>query len=294
MVGWLRSPAAGITLSGTLYPPMYPTLFHIGPIPIRSYGVMVLIGFLLALWYVMRAAQRRMAGRDPKEPGVITPERILDMSLIGLFIGILGTRVVYVLLNLGEFRQNPLDVFKIWTGGLTFLGAPIFAFTYLYWCCRRYQYRFLELADLIAPAFALGYAIGRIGCFLNGCCYGHACDLPWAVSFHFENASVSYTTAPSHPTQLYATIMSLITFFLLDRWSRRPHRDGEIFLGYIALYCIYRFIDEHFRNGATAQVFLFGLTHAQVFCVALLPVALILLWRLRRRSAPPTVKEAAS
>src|SRR5437016_2524792 len=104
---------------------MHPILFHIGPIPVHSFGVMVLIGFLLGLTYTMAAARRRMAGHKPDEPGVITPDHVFDLCLIGLFICILGARLLYILLDLDEFRGHPLEMFKIWTGGISIHGAIV-------------------------------------------------------------------------------------------------------------------------------------------------------------------------
>lgn len=260
---------------------MHPILFHVGSFPVRSYGVMVLAGFLLGLWYASAAARRRLKGLPPGDPGAISPDDVADMALVGLFVAIAGARALYVLLDLDQFRGHWLDVAKVWTGGLSIHGAIVCGTAYVWWYSRRRRLNFLAFADLCAPAFALGYAIGRVGCFLNGCCYGAACNLPWAVRFHKEGEP-GVLTPPSHPTQLYATAMNLVWFALLDRWSRRPHRDGEIFVGYLALYSVYRFIDEQFRKGATADIFFAGLTHAQVFSAAALPVFLIILWRMHR------------
>src|SRR6185369_3479128 len=104
---------------------MRPTLFNIGPIPIRSFGVMVLIGFLLALWYAMGSARRRMAARKADDPGAITPDSVFDFALMALFVCIIGARVLYVLLDLDEFRGRWLDVVKIWTGGISIHGAIV-------------------------------------------------------------------------------------------------------------------------------------------------------------------------
>lgn len=264
---------------------MLPDLFHIGRIPVRSFGLMVLLGFLLALWYAVASARRKLRGRDPNEPGAITPEHVFDMSLIGLFVCIAGARLLYVMLDPADFIERPLEIFKVWTGGITIVGAILSGIVYLWWYCRRHGLPYLAFADIAAPAFALGYAVGRIGCFLNGCCYGSPCDLPWAVRFADEKHP-GMLTPPSHPTQLYATVMALGIFVILDRWDRRPHRDGAIFLGFLALYCVYRFIDEHFRKGATADIFILGLTHAQVLSVVAFPVVLFFFYRLRARSAP--------
>lgn len=264
---------------------MLPTLFHIGPFPVHSFGVMVLLGFLLGLAYAVSQVRKKSEGAAP---GEITAEHVFDLSVTALFVSIVGARILYVLLDLQEFRSNPLDVFKVWTGGISIHGAIVAGSLYLWWYCRRHKLPFLKFADVIAPSFAIGYAVGRIGCFLNGCCYGHACDLPWAVRF-LKDGREGVWTPPSHPTQLYATVMGLIIFAMLHFWRKRPHRDGEIMLGFFALYCVYRFIDEQFRKGATADIFIAGLTHAQVFSLVALPVILFFLARLRsqpRRQAP--------
>lgn len=278
---------------------MRPTLIELGPIPIHSYGVMVLIGFLLALWYAMAVARRQSRGvgqtkPDTRRPGPITPEHVFDVGLIALFVSILGARLLYVLLDWNEFKGNPLEVLRIWKGGLSIHGAILFGALTLWWYCRRHNLSFLAFADIGAPSFALGYAIGRIGCFLNGCCYGAACDLPWAVRFLQEGHADAWTP-PSHPTQLYSTAISLLIFLALDRWSRRPHRTGALFLGYLTLYSVYRFCIEHLRKGATAGVIpSLGLTDAQVFSLLSLPILLYLLWRLHRRPVPQSAQEAVS
>jgi phosphatidylglycerol:prolipoprotein diacylglycerol transferase len=270
---------------------MRPTLFYIWSVPVRSFGVMVLIGFLLALWYAMSMARKKMAGRKAGEPGVITPDHMFDFSLMALFVSIIGARILYIVLDWSEFSNNPTDVLKIWTGGISIHGAIISSTLFLWWYCRRHKLSFLRFADLCAPAFTIGYAVGRLGCFLNGCCYGSECNLPWAVRF-IKDGREGFYTPPSHPTQIYASLMSLIMLVILHMWSRRPHRDGEIILGFFGLYCIYRFIDEQFRKGATADIFVAGLTHAQVFSLVVLPFVAYFLMRVRRGPAPVVSKEA--
>src|SRR5262245_6065890 len=220
---------------------MHPTLFHIGSIPIRSFGLMVLLGFVLALFYAMSTARRKLAvfqsqssfltnaprkSANSAAPSAhpITPDHVFDMSLAALFVSIAGARILYVLLDLNEFRGNWWEVFQVWTGGISVHGAIVSGSLYLWWYCWRHKLDFLEFADICAPAFALGYSIGRIGCFLNGCCYGYACSLPWASRFLISERTHSLTP-PSHPTQLYATAMNLAIFAILDRLSRRKHKN---------------------------------------------------------------------
>jgi len=231
---------------------------------------MVLIGFLLGLWYAMRVARRNMLGRKAGEPGLITPEHIYDFAIMALFVAIVGARLLYVALDWWEFKNHPLDIFMTWTGGLSIHGSIISGIAFLFYYCRLHKLSPYRFADYCAPSFALGYAIGRIGCFINGCCYGAPCHLPWACRF-LDSSHPSGFTPPSHPTQLYATAMNLCFFAFLHRYLRRPHKDCELFYSYLALYSVYRFIDEGFRKGATADVFILGMTHAQVFCLITLP-----------------------
>jgi phosphatidylglycerol:prolipoprotein diacylglycerol transferase len=269
---------------------MRPTLIEIAGIPIRSFGLPVLLGFLAGLFYTMRMARRKSKGTKPGEPGVITPDHVFDMSLVALFVAIAGARILYVLLSPAEFTRNPLDIFKVWSGGISVHGAIIAAILYLWWYSRKHKLNFKEFADLGAPGFALGYAVGRLGCFLNGCCYGRECDLPWGVKF-LANEHTGQWTPPSHPTQIYATLMNLAIFGILHLWNARPHPRGAVFLGYLALYSIYRFIDEIFRAGATSTLWRYGLTHAQAFSLLCLPVILFFLIRLYAR--PRQIKSAA-
>jgi phosphatidylglycerol---prolipoprotein diacylglyceryl transferase len=259
---------------------MHPTLFHIGPYPVHSFGVMVLLGFVLGLTYAVTQIRRQLARKA--DTGGITPDHVFDVAVTVLFVSIVGARLLYVFLHFHEFRNSPADIFKIWTGGISIHGAIIAGALFIWWYCRRHKLPFLKFADLAAPSFAIGYAIGRIGCFLNGCCYGYACDLPWATRF-LKDGREGVWTEPSHPTQLYATLMGLLIVGILHLWRTRPHRDGEVMLGFFALYCIYRFIDEHFRKGATADIFVAGLTHAQTFSLVVLPIVLFFLVRLRRQ-----------
>jgi phosphatidylglycerol---prolipoprotein diacylglyceryl transferase len=267
---------------------MHPILFHIGRFPIRSYGTMILAGFLLGVWYGIREIRRMRARSAKPDAGIATPEQVFDYAVAALLVSIVGARALYVMLNYSQFRAQPVTMVQLWQGGLSIHGAIVCGLLYTWWFCRRKKLRFLAFGDLLARGFALGYAVGRIGCFLNGCCYGHACTLPWAVSFHPDGAEYALTV-PSHPTQLYATAFNLTWFAFLHWRSRKPHREGGIFLLYLVLYSIYRFIDEQFRRGATAEVMVWGLTQAQVASLVTLPVFLTLL--LRNRATRSAVAE---
>ncbi len=266
---------------------MHPILFHLGPMPIRAYGVLILIGFSLALRYLIVATRRRNKRiEDGSLPqGVshqpVPEERVFDMAILGLLIGIIGTRVVFVALHWDLFRDDPWEIFRIWMGGLSFIGGPLFGYAFAWWYCHRHRLPYGAVADMAAPGFALAYAFGRIGCFLNGCCYGRACDLPWAVRFQSDGA-VSAMTPPSHPTQLYASLMSLVIFAVLHRKLNRAHADGTVLVTYLILYAVYRFINDFFRAGATSRIVALGLTDGQATALIAVPFLLLVLVRLNR------------
>ncbi len=257
---------------------MYPILFHIGKYPVHAYGILIAIGFLIGLWRAMRVAHIRNEQGDT----TITPDNLFDLGYGGLITGLIGARLLYVLLNWNYYIHHPIVIFETWQGGLSIMGAIAVGTLYILWYCRRKKLPFFKVADLVAPSFAIGYAIGRIGCFMNGCCYGVPSNLPWAVRFVKNPNIPGDLTRPRQPTQLYATGMNLIIFWLLTRWEKRTRADGEIFFGYIALYCLYRFIDEIWRKGATAQVFVGWFTQAQVACMAIAPLAILGWWLVRR------------
>jgi len=261
---------------------MYPVLFHLGTLPVRAYGFMVFVGFALGLLYTRTMARRKMGGRSPDTVGVITPDHVTRFCVRALWVGILGGRLLYVALDWKSYRGRPQELFNIWEGGMTAYGAILFGLGYLWYYCRRHRLSFLGFADLIAPTIALVYAVGRIGCFLNGCCFGAPWDHPWAVSFIRDGHTDLGNTVPSHPAQLYSSAMNFAMFAFLHYRSRRSHNSGEVFATYLVLFCLYRTAYEYLRAGASSEVLFSGLTHAQVFNLALLPFALLLLWRIRK------------
>ena len=154
---------------------MHPIAFHLGPLTIHWYGVMIALAFLAGLWTATRRARRENI------PG----ENIADMTLWLMVGAILGARIVYVTTYWkDEFANQPFsEVFMIQHGGLVYygglIGATLAGFIYIRWK----KLPLWKIADVLAPSIALGSVFGRIGCLLNGCCYGRACDLPWAITF---------------------------------------------------------------------------------------------------------------
>lgn len=247
---------------------MHSTLFTIFGLPIRAYGLMMVVGFTLGIWRAVRICKKRYG---------IEPDRVYDIALVSLFGGVLGARAVFILLNPGT--ESWRGFFAVWQGGLSFHGGLACAMLLGYIYTRRAKLSFWRTADLIAPSLAIGYAFTRIGCFLNGCCYGAPTSLPWGVRF-YENGML---TPPSHPTQIYASIANLLIFWLLTRLEPMRRGPGFVFVSYLGLYSIYRFLVEFLRSGYSASQWAFGLTQAQGVSLAVIVLSLIVILIKYRR-----------
>ena len=268
---------------------MHAILFHIGPVPIRAYGFMLWVGFMIGLFYTARAARRTD----------IKPEHVVDVALYALIAGIVFAHLASVILDLPYYWKNPSEISGLWSGilsssgglrGLSFHGGLIGGVGAAYIYTRRKGINFLAMADLCSPAVALAYGVTRIGCFLNGCCYGIPTNLPWAVRFHVDPFSTALTP-PSHPTQIYAMLASFLIFRLLLSVDKRRSYTGQVFLSYLAMYSVYRFLIEIFRKGVTAEVALFGLTQAQLVSLLMLGVTLPILWMRHRNKKDSAVRD---
>jgi phosphatidylglycerol:prolipoprotein diacylglycerol transferase len=250
---------------------MYPVLFQVGKFPVHAWGVLLMAGFLLAAWRAAKNAHRY----------AIAPEDVWDISLLGLLGGVIGARLAYVGLNLTTmqegggpgFLHQPGAIFAVWQGGMTFYGGLFGGILAGILACRLKKVNVGDMADLAAMSFPLGYALGRIGCLLNGCCYGGVCELPWAVRFHRGDGTL---TVPSHPAQLYSALIAVAMYALLLPIERGRKFRGQVMLAYIVLYGIYRFIIEFVREGVTAQTTsILHLTQGQVFSLLMSLVAAI-------------------
>ncbi|MFQ3549047.1 MAG: prolipoprotein diacylglyceryl transferase [Armatimonadota bacterium] len=246
---------------------MKPVLFEVLGFPIHSYGLMLAIGFLLGIWKALKSNEKYKISKD----------NVYDLCLICLVSGILGSRLVYILLNLQT--ESFSKFFVLWQGGLSFHGGLALALLAGYIYTKRKNISFLTCGDLFAPAVAIGYAVTRIGCFLNGCCYGAPCSLPWAVRFN----EFGTLTPPSHPTQIYAMIANFIIAIILSIVQKKDHEHGYVFILWIGLYGVYRFINEFFRKGYSAEVFAGGITEAQVISIIMIVIsAFVLLLKYKK------------
>lgn len=251
---------------------MHPDLFRIGPITIHTYGVMVATGFLLGIGLAIRQARKEG----------IPPERISDLSFYLLIAAIIGSRILYIILNPGPYIKNPLAIFKIWEGGLVFYGGLILAVITGVIYIKRQGLNLWQIADVFAPSIAIGHAIGRLGCFFAGCCHGRPAEVPWAVTFT-DPHSLAPLGIPLHPVQLYEAFGEFFIFIMLIFLRKRKTFRGELFWTYVVLYSILRFSVEFFRGDAARGMLTEGLSLAQAISVIMFFIAIGFMTFLRSR-----------
>lgn len=230
---------------------MHPILLKLGPLTIYSYGVMVAAGFSLAALLIYARAPKFGMDRD----------RMIDYLILILISGIVGARALYVLLNFGYYKANLIEILNLSGGGLVWYGGFAAALLASAWFLKIKKLDFWAVSDLVAPYIALGQAFGRVGCYLNGCCYG--------------------IMAPGHsifgeryPAQIYSAVLLFAIFIALVKWQDRRRFNGEVFLGYCALYSCKRFFIEFIR-GDNPKIFL-GLTMSQLISAAAFLVVLVI------------------
>ena len=265
---------------------MYPILFNFGPFIISSFGVMMVIAFLVGNYLLRRDVVA--IGYDP-----IIAEDITFRAAIG---GILGAKVYYLIETIptGQAADNVSGLIEIIAGiftlsggriasgiqnfgaGLVFLGGLIGGVAAISWYVYRKKLNWLEIADLAAPFLVLGHGIGRIGCFLVGDDYGIASNLPWAIAFP---KGLPPTDITVHPTQLYEMAAYFSIFFYLRYRKRNQQFKGEIMFEYLFLGGFARFMVEFIR---TNTKYLFDLSGAQYLSILMMGIGAYQMWKRRR------------
>ncbi|MEW6215191.1 MAG: prolipoprotein diacylglyceryl transferase [Nitrospirota bacterium] len=254
---------------------MHPILFKLGPLTIHTYGVLVAAGFLLGLGLAVRQARKEG----------IPSDKIVDLGFYTLLSAIIGSRLFFVIINANHYLKNPIEIFKIWEGGLVFYGGILFTVPIAVWYIKKNAFGVWSTADLFAPSIAIGHAIGRLGCFVAGCCYGKPAEgLPWAVTFT-NPESLARIGIPLHPTQLYESAGELINFLILIILRKYKSFNGQLFLTYLLLYSVLRFIVEFFRGDVSRGFITPHLSLSQGISILMYLVAIVGLIILRRKKS---------
>jgi len=217
-----------------------------------------------------------MSIRRLKKNADMNDDQSYDLLLYGMITGILGARLFYVIQFWHLFKDNPIEIIKIHHGGLVFYGGFMLSIIAIYVFCRRNKLSFVSVLDICAPSIAITHFFGRIGCFLNGCCFGKKTDLPWAVSYPegFDPYFFYGSSVKIHPTQLYEAIGNIIIFVLLFNLMGRL-KKGQIASLYLVLYGALRIFVEIFR-GDHKNFVLNSLTPAQFIGIMIVPIGITL------------------
>jgi phosphatidylglycerol:prolipoprotein diacylglycerol transferase len=255
------------------FPRIDPEIFRIGPVAVRWYGMMYVLGFASSYLLVLYQLKKKALG--------ITKAQIDDIYfylVLGLLVGgRLGYAVFY---NLSFYLNNPLEIFVLWHGGMSFHGGVIGTFLFGYWAMKKKKMAFLRVSDLIVPTIPLGLFFGRIGNFINGELYGKLSTAPWAMVFPGGGPH------PRHPSQLYeASLEGIVLFAILWIYKGRKKRDGDVLALFLIVYAIFRIFVEFFREPDPQIGYLFGfVSMGQLLSLAMLVLGLLLKLVFFRRS----------
>jgi phosphatidylglycerol:prolipoprotein diacylglycerol transferase len=257
---------------------MHPILFEINlgfaVIPLHSYGFLIAIGFLCGI-----ATIRKLAVRSQMNPDIVA-----DLGFWLLMYGFIGARVLFIITRLEYFIENPMDIFKVWEGGLVFFGGLIAATGYAFYYFRKHKLNIWKMIDVLSPGLVVAHAFGRMGCLAAGCCYGRPTDVPWAIKLNSELVDDAMKNIPLHPTQIYESMSLFILYFGMLYIFRHRKFDGQVGLTYFMLYPIIRSIIEIYRGDSIRGFVIEGiLSTSQFISIGVFAAALVvLLFRLKQ------------
>ena len=255
---------------------MHPILFSLGPVTIYSYGVLLAAAYLIGLWMAVRRA--RAAGLDG--------DRVLDLGIWVIIAALVGAKGLLFIVDFDHFTSSREEFFSLLRSGGVFYGGLIAASLTCVYQLRKHKLPLWTSGDLFAPGIALGYMVGRLGCFAAGCCYGKPTQVAWAVTFTDPAAALNVGTplnVPLHPTQLYESLAGLVILLAVLTLERRgkPY-PGRTFWQFVLIYGVSRFIIEFFRGDDRGAVAMFSTS--QLISLVLVPLSVVMLAWLSKRA----------
>ena len=262
---------------------MLPRLFHLGNFSLPTYGLLVSIGVLVGLWISVRNSEKQG----------IDPEHAWNLGILVVFCGIVGAKILYIVNDWSTYAEHPGEIFSFSTlqAGGVFSGGLIGAAIAAVWYIRKHHMPPLATWDAFAPGLALGHAIGRVGCFAAGCCYGKPTDHFWGVTFTNPLANTWTGTPLGHalePTQLFESAVELANFFILMWLLKHKKFDGQVLGAYLFLYGVARFFLE-FLRGDPGRGSVFGgvMSGTQLIAIGLVITGGFIWWLRPEMKAVP-------
>lgn len=268
---------------------MFPKLFTIpvfellgrsfGPFSLHMYGILLVTALLAALW--LSGVLARKEGLDP--------QKVQDLGIASIIAGLLGAKLLLVIVDFDQYRASPRALLDVLQSGGVFYGGLLGGIPVAWWYIKRHGLPLFNTLDLLAPAVALGQAIGRVGCFAAGCCYGAPSTVPWSVIFTSDDAHALVGVPlgiPLHPSQLYESFGTLVLMFVLLAVLKRRKFHGQVLCVYLLGYAVLRFTLEFFRGDvARGTVFGGALSTSQFIAIVVVFLTLAALPLLARQKA---------
>ncbi len=253
---------------------MHPILFRVGDFPIYTYGLTMAVGFLIAFGWIFWEAKRLGENLD----------HYYNICMICLVGGIIGARVLHVIVTWEEYADSLWSIFNLRSGGLVWYGGMIMVIVAIWGYTKWKGMKFYRVADILAGPMLAGLAVGRIGCLMAGCCYGKPSNLPWAIRYP-DNPMLSPDIAGKlvHPSPVYELIACLIIAAISAYLLRHKTKDGQGTWTAFMLYSVVRFILEFWRGDAVRGFIIPGvLSTSQAIGIFVALLAAVMLWRLRK------------
>jgi len=264
------------------YPEIDPVIFSVGPLAIRWYGMMYLLAFFVAFWIARRQAQK------PHSP--MSADKVEDLIFYGALGAVLGGRVGYVFFyGFDRFLDNPLWLFRVWEGGMSFHGGLLGVIVAFAMYARKLKLPVGAMANFVEPLAPVGLGLGRLANFINGELYGRQTDVPWAMVFPHDPSQLA-----RHPSQLYQAFLEGVVLFCIVYWyARKPRPLWSAAAVFLFVYGCTRYFVEYFREPDASLAFEW-MTRGQLLSIPMIASGIILfLWAVKTQQPyQPRTKKA--